>query len=76
MSLSSLVEGEGRLLGVLGANLTLGGTRIWVQKAHATLESFMPCLNDVLVLVQIAVAVATLIYMALKIKKIYRKLDA
>lgn len=49
---------------------------MWLQKAHANLESFMPYLDDVLTLVQIAVALATLIYMALKIKKIYRKIDA
>ncbi len=76
MTISSLVEGEGRLLGVLGANVTLGGVRVAVDQAHASLQKLMPCLNNMLVVVQIAVALATLVYMIMKIRKVWRKLDA
>ena len=73
MSLGLLFEGEKRLFGFLGANVTLGGVRAVVEKAHLGLQSFMPCLNNLLVLVQIAVALATLVYMILKIRKVWRK---
>lgn len=76
MSINELIEGERRLFGFLGANLTLGGVRVVTEKVHTGLQSLMPCLNNVLVLVQIAVAVATLVYMVLKIRKVWKKLDA
>ncbi len=73
MMLSSIFEGESRLFGFLGANVTLGGARAVVEKANLGLQRLMPCLDNMLVLVQIAVAVATLIYMVLKIRKVWRK---
>lgn len=71
--LGSLVEGESRLFGFLGANLTLGGFRLAVEKANLGLQRFMPCLEHLLILAQIAVALATLVYMVLKIRKVWRK---
>jgi hypothetical protein len=73
MSLASLVEGEGKLFGFLGANVTLGGAKAVVDKAHTQLDHFMPILNNSLVLVQVAVGLATLVYMVLKIRKILKK---
>ena len=73
MSLNALFEGEGRLFGFLGANITLGGFRVAVEKANLGLQSLMPCLGNLLIVVQIAVALATLVYMILKIRRIWRK---
>lgn len=75
MSLSALFEGEARLFGFLGANLTLGGLRAVVEKANLRLQMFMPCLENLLVLVQIAVALATLVYMILKIRRVWKKVS-
>jgi len=66
----SVFQGESRLFGFLGANVTLGGVRVAVEKVHLGLESVMPYLHHLLVLAQIAVAVATLVYMIVKIKKL------
>jgi hypothetical protein len=73
MPLKALVEGEGRLLGFLGANATLGGVQ---AAATAKLQTFMPLLENLLTVTQIAVAIATLIYMIFKIRKImHQKLE-
>lgn len=73
MSFSSLVEGESRLFGVLGANVTLGGVHAVAEKAHTKLVPMLPLISDILVLVQVAVGVATLVYMILKIRRVLRK---
>ncbi len=73
MSIDQLVEGEGRLLGVLGANVTLGGFRVVAEEAHMRLIHLMPFVNDLLILVQVAVGLATLVYMIIKIRKVIKK---
>lgn len=74
-SFTELFEGESRLFGILGANVTLGGARVALEDIHLGLQKIMPCLNELLVLVQIAVALATLVYMVLKIRKVWRKVS-
>jgi len=70
MPLRAIFEGEARLLGVLGANATLGGARL----AFTTgLHNLMPLLTDCLVVIQIGVALATFIYMLLKIRRILKQ---
>lgn len=71
--LSSIVNGERRLFGFLGANISLGGIRIGMERVHTALEKCMPCLNDLLVIAQIAVALTTVVYIALKIRKLLRQ---
>ena len=59
-------------MAALGANVTLGlGKR--VAQLVASIHKIMPCLNDLLVIAQIAVALATLVYMVLKIRKILKQ---
>ena len=71
MALKEMLAGESRLFGALGANLTLGGVRL--AEAHTALIDVMPIVSDILVFVQVAVGIATLIYMVLKIRKILKK---
>jgi len=73
MSFSSLIEGEGKLFGAIGANVTLGGARAAVEQAPTWLDKCMPLLNNSLVLVQVAVGIATLVYMVIKIRKILKR---
>jgi hypothetical protein len=73
MPLGAIIEGERRLLGVLGANVTLGGVRVVAEKAHNQIADLMPLCSDLLVLVQVAVGIATLVYMIIKIRKITKK---
>jgi hypothetical protein len=68
-----MIEGEGRLLGLLGANATLGGVRVLADTWHIRLMKLMPLCADVLVLIQVAIGIATLVYMLLKIRKILQK---
>lgn len=70
---SSVVQGESRLFTVLGTNATLGGVKLALEKTHRGLESLLPCANDIIVITQVAIGVATLIYMVLKIRKILTK---
>ena len=72
MPLSDILEGERKLFSVLGANVTLGGVKL-ATKAHQVWTNVMPALNDILTVVQILVALATLVYMLFKIRKIARK---
>lgn len=73
MILRPIVEGEGKFFGVLGTNATLGGVRLFVDNAHAKLVNVMPFINDMLVIVQVAVGVATFVYIVLKICKVIKK---
>jgi len=73
MPFTEIVEGESRLLGMLGANATLGGVRVVAEKTHTHLYNIMPVCSDLLIIVQVAVGVATLVYMVLKIRKILKK---
>lgn len=67
MSFRLIVEGEQKLLAVLGANATLSG-------AHAlTWEKAMPTLNGILTVSQILVAGVTIVYLAVKLKKLLSK---
>lgn len=67
MSIRNILEGEGRLFGAIGANLGLG----WLKQATVVkLSPFMPFLEQLLTVAQIAVALATLVYMALKIRRV------
>lgn len=70
MPIRSLVEGESKLFGFLGANATLGGLQVTLT---TKLQSIMPCLNNLLVLAQIGVALATFVYVLLKIRKVLRE---
>ena len=67
MSLSALVEGERKLLCLLGVNAGLGAARWYQFWSH-----LMPTLPSVLTSVQILVALATLVYMLLKIRRIVK----
>jgi hypothetical protein len=69
MPLKELFEGEGKLLGVLGTNVFLGGAKV-ATTAQVIWTSVMPNLSSILTIVQILVASATLVYMTLKIRKI------
>ena len=73
MSICSVFEGERRLLGVLGANVGLGGIKGGLARAQQHWTDLMPNLPSILTSVQILVALATLVYMALKIRKLLRK---
>jgi hypothetical protein len=70
--LSTIFEGESRLFGFLGANVTLGGARVALEKSDIGLQSFMPCLANMLVVMQILVALATLVYMVLKVRRVWK----
>ena len=70
MPLRSIIEGEGRLFGVIGANVTLGGVR---AAATTGLQNLMPLLSNLLVVAQLGIAIATFVYMILKIRKILRQ---
>jgi hypothetical protein len=69
MSLNLLFEGERRLVGALGANVALGG----VKSAHHFMTAETHLFTNILTVVQILVAVATLTYMLLKVRKILKK---
>jgi hypothetical protein len=69
MPFRSILEGESKLFGFLGANATLGGLQVAIT---TKLQSLMPCINNLLSLAQLAVAVATFIYIVLKIRKVLR----
>lgn len=68
-------EKEKALVGALGANVSLGGFRVWIEKAGRTIHEVMPFFNDFLVIAQVAVALATLVYIILKIRKVLRKTE-
>jgi hypothetical protein len=67
---SGLVQGESRLFALLGTNVTLGGFKSMLESTHQSLESLVPACTDLLVIIQVAIGLATLIYMILKIKKV------
>jgi hypothetical protein len=69
MPIAAILDGERRLLGVLGANAALGGAKA-AATACSIWSSLMPNLPTILTVVQILVASATLVYMTLKIRKI------
>jgi hypothetical protein len=66
----SIVRGESRLFALLGTNVTLGGLKSMLENTHKSLESLVPACSDLLVIIQVAIGLATLVYMILKIKKI------
>lgn len=61
------------MFGALGLNLTLGGVRAISEKVHASLITVMPLVNDLLIVVQVAVGIATLVYMTIKIRRVLQK---
>jgi hypothetical protein len=70
MPLRTLLEGEGRLLGFLGANAGFEGLHVAVTNK---LDHLMPMLTNLLTVAQLAIAGATFVYMILKIRKVLRK---
>jgi hypothetical protein len=72
MPIRAIVEGEGRLLGFLGANVTLGGLHA-ATVSH--IQSLMPMIKNLLELTQLAVATATFIYVLLKIRRVWKKTE-
>lgn len=72
MPFRAMIEGEGRLLGFLGANVTLGGFHAATVNQ---IQSLMPMIRNLLEFTQLAVAAATLIYVLLKIRRVWKKTE-
>lgn len=73
MSFNLLFEGERRFAGVLGVNAGIGGIKAAALKAHNFMSTETHVFTNTLTVVQILVAVATLVYVILKIRKVLKK---
>lgn len=69
MPYRTMLEGEGRLLGFLGANIGFEGLHVIVTDK---LDHLMPMITNLLTVMQLAIAGATFVYMLYKIRKISR----
>lgn len=72
MPIRAILEGEGRLLGYLGANVTLGGFHAATVNQ---IQCLMPMIRNLLEITQLAVATATLIYILMKIRRVWKKTE-
>lgn len=74
--LSAVMKDEKALVGWLSANVSLGGAHYGVDRVksvHDWLDPFMPLMSDLLTVGQVLVALATVVYMVLKVRKLWKQ---